>query len=124
MLKQVLRSALILATLATMMSQPIYATQNDNSHPDRTTQKELEKQGYECKRVGVGFVVCKKDDNKEYWCLTTHDICDPAPERLKPAPTPTPWGYRIMAQPPTMKIVAPQATPTPTPTVQAQKAAP
>lgn len=120
MLKQVLRSALILATLATMMSQPVYATQNDNSHPGRTTQKELEKQGYECQRVGVGFVVCKKDD-KQYWCLTTHDICDPAPYNFKPAPTPTPWRNGIMAQPPAMKVVAPP--PTPTPTLPDQKTA-
>jgi hypothetical protein len=67
---------------------PAHAVQN-NGGGETVTIESLEKQGYKCEVVSVGFVECTKKGEKTYWC--SRGSCAPAP-RTTTSTNPL-WSY-------------------------------
>jgi hypothetical protein len=77
MLKNLMPKLAVALFAAAMVATPAAALDND---PMGTalTKGDLEKDGYKCVVVGVGFWECTKGD-KTYWCDT--GSCQPKPRR-------------------------------------------
>jgi hypothetical protein len=116
-----LRYCLFALLLALAMTTPTYAAPINPHNQGTISQKDLEKEGYKCEVVSLGFVECRKGQ-KVYWC--SYGECT---EKLsRPTAPSRPW-YRAennQIQGQIYEVLPYYPLPRPTATTPAYRAAP